>query len=169
MAVNPFENAASAPSLRLHAFDSEDLALVSAHLQDALVRVGDIVYLPAKRRFAFVGSRFDWAAELEGRLERCRTGLHFEGVQRVRCARVSRDQPDAILDLLAVTFEPGPEPPGGTIRLTFAGGAAICLDVECVEAQLADIGPRWKTAARPTHENDRDSDHDLDEGACARP
>ncbi|WP_363348913.1 DUF2948 family protein [Methylocystis echinoides] len=150
--ATPLENGFSAPALRLHALDSEDLALLSAHVQDALVRVGDIAYLPAKRRFALVGSRFDWTAEMEGRLERCRAGLHFESVQRVRCARVSRDEPDAILELLAVTFEAGPEPPGGVIRLTFAGGAAICLDVECVEAQLCDIGPRWKTAARPTHE-----------------
>jgi hypothetical protein len=149
MAATPLKNI---PALRLHALDSEDLALLSAHLQDALVRVGDMTYQPGKRRFALVGSRFDWAAELDGRLERCRSGLHFEGVQRVRCNRVSRDQPDAILDLLAVTFEPGPEAPGGVIHLTFAGGAAICLDVECVEAQLTDIGPRWKTAARPSHE-----------------
>jgi len=148
MAATSFD---TAPALRLHALDSEDLALLSAHVQDALVRVGDIAYVPAKRRFALVGSRFDWAAEMEGRLERCRSGLHFEGVQSVRCQRVSRDQPDVILDLLAVTFEPGPEAPGGTIRLTFAGGAVICLDVECVEAQLCDIGPRWKTAARPAH------------------
>jgi hypothetical protein len=151
MAVTPLDTGNAPPALRLHALDSEDLALLSAHVQDALVRVGDIAYLPARRRFALVGSRFDWAAELEGRLERCRTGLHFEGVQRVRCARISRQQPDVILDLLAVTFEPGPEAPGGTIRLTFAGGAAICLDVECVEAQLCDIGPRWKTATRPAH------------------
>jgi hypothetical protein len=149
MAATPIQKA---PALRLHALDSEDLALISAHLQDALVRVGDIAFIPGKRRFALVGSRFDWAAELEGRLERCRSGLHFEGVQRVRCNRVARDQPDLILDLLAVTFEPGPEPPGGVVHLTFAGGAAICLDVECVEAQLTDIGPRWKTRARPTHE-----------------
>jgi hypothetical protein len=161
MAVNPLENA---PALRLHALDSEDLALLSAHLQDALVRVGDIAYLPGKRRFALVGSRFDWAAELDGRLERCRAGLHFEGVQRVRCSRLSREQPDVILDLLAVTFEPGAEPPAGVIRLDFAGGAAICLDVECVEAQLCDIGPRWKTAARPTHDIHRE----LDEGASRR-
>jgi hypothetical protein len=140
------------PALRLHALDSEDLALVSAHVQDALVRIGDIAFVPAKRRFALVGSRFDWAAEMEGRLERCRAGLHFEGVHRVRCQKVARDQPDQVLDLLAVTFEPAAEPPGGTIRLTFAGGAAICLEVECVEALLTDIGPRWRTGARPSHD-----------------
>ncbi|MCX7899884.1 MAG: DUF2948 family protein [Methylocystis sp.] len=138
--------------LRLHALDKDDLALLSAHLQDALVRVGDIAFLPTKRRFALVGSRFDWAAEMDGRLERCRTGLHFESVERVRCQCVDRNQPDMILSLLAVTFEPGPEAPSGVIHLTFAGGACICLDVECVEAQLCDVGPRWTVKSRPTHD-----------------
>ncbi len=141
-----------APALRLHALDGEDLALLSAHLQDALVRVADLAFLPQKRRFALIGSRFDWAAEAEGRQERCRTGLHFEGVQRVRVQRVTRERPDEILELLAVTFEPGGEAPGGVIRLIFAGGACIMLDVECVEAQLCDVGPRWKVAASPTHD-----------------
>ncbi|MGD9659374.1 MAG: DUF2948 family protein [Methylocystis sp.] len=152
-------------ALRLYALDGEDLSLLSAHLQDALVRVGDIAFLPEKRRFAMVGSRFDWAAELDGRLERCRCGLHFEGVQRVRCQRVAREHPDAILELLAVTFEPGAEPPSGVIRLYFAGGASIALDVECVEAQLSDVGPRWKVAARPVH----DLSGELDESAPRGP
>jgi len=150
----PTEPFSQTPGLRLHALDVEDLALVSAHVQDALVRVGDIAFLPAKRRFAVVGSRFDWAAEADGRLERVRAGLHFEGVKRVRHQRVARDRPDAILELLAVTFEAGAEPPHGLIRLIFAGGASILLDVECVEAQLCDIGPRWKVASRPSHELD---------------
>ncbi len=151
--------------LRLHALDSADLALLSAHLQDALVRVGEIAFVPKKRRFALVGSRFDWAAELEGRLERCRTGLHFEGVERVRCQRVDRAQPEQILSLLAVIFEPGPDAPSGVVHLIFAGGACICLDVECIEAQLCDVGPRWKVCARPTH----DLHHDLDESAPRGP
>ncbi len=145
------------PGLRLHALDAEDLAFVSAHLQDALVRVGDICFQPRKRRFAFVGSRFDWAAEIEGRLERCRCGLNFEDVTRVRCLKVARDRPDAVLELLAVTFEPGPEPPSGLVRLIFAGGAEIQLEVECVEAQLADLGPRWRVAARPCHTLDENA------------
>jgi hypothetical protein len=138
-------------SLRLQALEAEDLALISAHLQDSLVRVGDILYQPLKRRFALVGSRFDWEAEVEGRLERCRAGLHFEGVTRVRCQKVARDRPDLILELLAVTFEPAAEAPAGSIRLVFAGGAEILLDVECVEAQLCDVGPRWRVETRPAH------------------
>lgn len=154
-----------AAALRLHALDNDDLVLLSAHLQDAIVRIADLSYLPAKRRFALIGSRFDWVAELEGRLERCRTGLHFEGVERVRCQRVARDRPDAVLELLAVTFEPGPEPPSGVIHLVFAGGACICLDVECIEAQLCDVGPRWRVSARPSHDLSDDLRHELDENA----
>lgn len=153
------------PALRLHALDGEDLSLLSAHVQDALVRVGDIAFIPDKRRFALIASRFDWAAELDGRLERCRCGVHFEGVQRVRCQHVARDKPDAILELLAVTFEADAEPPSGVIRLFFAGGASIALDVECVEAQLCDMGPRWKVAARPMH----DFSGELDENASRGP
>lgn len=149
------------PSLRLHVLDSEEVVLLSALAQDALVRVGDIGYEPAKRRFALVGSRFDREAETEGRLERVRAGLHFEGVTRVRHQGVARDRPDAVMVLLAVTFEPGPEPPDGLVRLIFAGGVSILLDVECVEAQFADIGPRWTVACCPCH--------DLDENAGGGP
>jgi hypothetical protein len=145
------------PGLKLHALDAEDLALVSAHLQDALVRVGDLTFLPQKRRFAFVASRFDWEAEAGGRLERVRTCLHFEGVKKARCQRVARDRPDAILALLALVFEPGVEAPDGRVRLIFAGGADILLEVECVEAQLTDIGPRWSVGARPRHQLDEDA------------
>lgn len=140
--------------LKLLAMDAEDLACLSAHLQDALVRVGDLAFLPEKNRFALVGSRFDWAAEDGGRHERCRTGVHFEGVRRVRQRRIARDRPDAVLELLALTFEPAGDPPGGLVRLIFAGGAAILLDVECVEARLCDLGPRWSVTACPSHELD---------------
>ena len=147
-------------ALRLHALDDEDLALVSAILQDALIRVGDLAYLPGQRRFALVGARFDWAAEAEGRLERCRAGLHFEGVQRARLLRVPQDKPETVLVLLAVTFEPGPDTPSGVVRLVFAGGAAIQLDVECVEAQMRDIGPRWSVKSRPSHDPEPDAPDD---------
>jgi hypothetical protein len=145
---------ATEAGLKLRALDAEDLSLISAHLQDALARVRDLVYLPNKRRFAIVLSRFDWCAESEGRFERVRTGLHFEGVIRARCRAIARDRPEAVLSLLAITFEPGPEPPEGRIRLIFAGGADILLDVECLEAQLTDLGPRWKVVSRPAHQLD---------------
>jgi hypothetical protein len=144
--------------LRLHAVDAEDLALVSAVLQDMLVRVGDLLFLPEERRFALAGARFDRVAEREGRLERCRAGLHFETVGGARYRHIDRNRPDMILSLLAVTFEAGPEAPSGVVQLMFAGGGAIQLDVECVEAQMRDIGPRWPVKNRPSHDFPQDSD-----------
>ncbi|WP_159728245.1 DUF2948 family protein [Methylosinus sp. Ce-a6] len=144
--------------LRLQAMDAEDLSCLSALLQDALVRVGDIAFLPEKRRFAFVGCRYDWAAAEQGRRERCHSGVHFDGVRRVRRLKIALDRPEAILELLAVTFEPAAEPPGGVVTLIFAGGAAISLDVECVEARLQDLGSRWGVRACPSHELDEDGE-----------
>jgi hypothetical protein len=146
-----------AEGLRLQALDDEDLTALSAHLQDALARVGDMGFAPTKRRFALIVSRFDWAAEAEGRLERCRSGVHFEGVLAARCKGVPRDDPHAVLSLLAVTFEPAGEPPGGVLRLVFAGGAEVALEVECIEAGLSDLGPRWAANHRPAHKLDEDA------------
>jgi hypothetical protein len=137
-------------ALHLVAFDAEDLALLSAHLQDALVRVGDMAWLPEQSRFALVVSRFDWLGAQEGRCERATTGLHFDRVRTVRQTGVPQRTPEVVLNLLAVTFEPT-EAPAGRATLTFSGGAAIRLDVECLEAVLADLGPRWAAKSKPAH------------------
>jgi hypothetical protein len=147
--------------LRLLALDVEDLALISAHLQDAVVRVGDIAYLAKKRRFTAVASRFDWAAQPLGRLERCLTALHFETVRAVHYGGFARERSNGLLVLLALLFERGATAPEGRIRFIFAGGATIVLDVDCIEAQLGDLGPRWRASSCPTHK--------LDEGGGAGP
>ncbi|HEX2127212.1 MAG TPA: DUF2948 family protein [Thermoleophilaceae bacterium] len=139
--------------LRLVALDQEDLAIVSAHLQDAVVRIGDLVYLPDERRFALVGRRFDWEASPEEPPRRRLTGLHFERVRAVRCRGIDRSKPDAVLNLLAITFEER-DPPSGTITLFFAEGGAIQVDVECVEMQMKDLGPVWQAEGRPVHDFD---------------
>ncbi len=137
--------------LRLVAFDQEDLAVISAHLQDAIVRVGDLAFLPKERRFALVGRRFDWEGGPDEAPRRRLTGLHFERVTGVRCKGVDRAHPDAILNLLAITFEDG-EKPSGTATLIFAEGGAIQIDVECIELQMKDLGPVWGAESRPNHE-----------------
>jgi hypothetical protein len=140
--------------LRLVALDGEDLAVLSANLQDALVKIGDMAYFPATKRFVIVAARFDWLrAASQGAMERCRAGLHFERVLKV--ARMGFDQhnADLILNLLSVTFNEA-DSPAGEVTLTFSGGAAIRLDVECLEAQMRDIGPRWKAKGQPGHQLD---------------
>ena len=136
--------------MKLLAFDAEDLAVVSAAFQDAIVRVADMTFLPREQRFALVAARFDWVAALRDRRERCWAGLHFERVSDVKHIAVPQDDPAAMLNLLAIRFAPG-DAPSGEISLTFSGGASIKLTVECIEAQMRDTGPRWQTKSLPGH------------------
>jgi hypothetical protein len=141
----------SAPRrLGLIALDCEDLAILSANLQDAVVRVADIAFLPQSHRFAFVACRFDWVAAEEGRMERCRTGLHFDRVERASFTGFRQNDKDMMLNLLSISFESS-EPPGGDVIFIFSGGAAIRLSVECLEGQMHDLGLRWSTTRKPGH------------------
>ncbi len=145
--------------LKLIALDAEDLAVISAHVQDSVVRAGDMAFLPSEKRFAAVINRFDWAGALaaveKGRKpasERRRAGLRFERVLRARITGIRLSNKSRFLSLLALTFEPaGGEDPGGRIRLDFAGGAAIELTVECIEAELQDLGAAWRARRVPSH------------------
>jgi hypothetical protein len=114
----------------------------------------DLVYLPKKRRFAAVFNRFQWETdERKGDL-RIRSGLHFEGVLSVKSHMLKRGAPEAVVELLAIRFEPkGGEDPGGTVELVFAGGGALRLEVEVLEAALTDIGTVWAARGRPHHED----------------
>jgi hypothetical protein len=131
------------------------LGSVSAHAQDALIRVSDLAYLPKQRRFALICARFDRVAEREGRRERRHAGLHFDGVTGVRRLQINLNQSEQVLALLAVTFEAIKDaPPSGVIRLIFAGGPEIELQVECIEAQMKDLGPDWEALGKPEHPDD---------------
>jgi hypothetical protein len=139
--------------LKLLALDEEDLAVLSAHVQDAVLKVGDLAYLPREGRFAVAMNRFIWekcGADCES-YERRRAALVFDRVTAARSCHLLRDRKDAVLELLAISFEPD-EVPAGKITLHFAAGAAIQLDVECIEARLSDLGPAWATSAMPSHD-----------------
>ncbi len=143
--------------LKLIALDEEDLAVVSSLLQDAVVRVADMTYLPKQKRFAAVVSRFDWekAVKATGSKDyrRRRTALRFDRVFGAKLKNVKPTGRSRVLSLLAVSFEPG-DPPGGRVTLTFSGDASIQLEVECIEAELKDLGLVWRTRSRPEHPGD---------------
>jgi Protein of unknown function (DUF2948) len=135
--------------LKLAAVDADDLKVISAHMQDALVRLSDIRYLSRPRKFAFVANRFAW--EQQPRAERRRTGLHFEHVLSVKQLGIRDMGPDHVLSLLSIGFEPGAGP-SGTITLMFSGGFDVRLEVECIDAQLHDLGAAWATENIPSHD-----------------
>jgi Protein of unknown function (DUF2948) len=139
--------------LRLLAEDADDLAIIAAAAQDALVRVGDVSHDPKTRRFTVTMQRFRWEnAGESGPFERIRAALSVEGVLAVRSRRLRQDAPDALAALLSVSFTSALEPPGGRVLLMLAGGAEIAVDVECLDALLLDLGPAWPTPRRPDHE-----------------
>lgn len=144
--------------LKLLALDDEDLAVIAAHLQDAVLRVGDMAYLKAERRFAIVVNRFDWdhAVRSEGKTKRYirrQTGVRIEHVEGAKVSGIDLTDKDRVLSLLTLTFEAG-EVPQGVVTLTFAGGGAVRLEVECLEAALTDLGAAWSTRRKPEHAGD---------------
>jgi len=145
----------AADRLRLIALDAEDLAVLSAHLQDAVVKTGDMTWLPGQKRFALVLNRFAWEAMEMGfrrkkAYQRRRTGLHFDRVASVQSSGIDPAGKDNVLSLLAVQFHES-ESPAGEIKLVFSGGGTIRLTVECLEAQLSDLGPAWSADHAPRH------------------
>jgi Protein of unknown function (DUF2948) len=136
--------------LKLSALDPADLEIISAHMQDAVIALGDIRYLKPQRKFALIANRFLWQRE-KPPYERRRTGLSFDRVLAAKSQRIRQSDDDAVLSLLTVSFVPG-EAPSGTIALTFSGGGRINLEVECIEARLEDLGPAWETANLPSHD-----------------
>ncbi len=143
-------------ALKLLALDEEDLRVVSAHLQDAIMRVQDMTYLPRQQRFAAVLNRFDWLdAEKgegrRGRYQRRQAALRFDRVLDAKIQNVNDRHNDGIYELLAIQFQPS-DPPGGEVLLIFAGNAAIRLTVECIEAELRDLSAAWRARTRPQHD-----------------
>ncbi|SDN60340.1 Protein of unknown function [Methylobacterium phyllostachyos] len=137
--------------LRLAALDAEDLTVISAHLQDAILRPEDLTFLADEQRFLMVARRFDWTPNVPPR--RRLTGLHIERVLAAKTRGLQRG--DAMpMSLLAMTFTPT-DTPSGIIDLVFSGGAGVRLEVECIEVRMKDLGPVWEAATRPGHDIDR--------------
>lgn len=140
---------ASGKPLRLLAHDAEDLSVISAALQDAVARIGDIHWDPATRQLTIAFNRFRWEAP-RGPGERVRSGLQIGCVLELKARKIRREAPEAVLELLALSFEPG-EPPGGLIIFAFAGDADLAVAVECIDAVLVDVSAPWRTARKPAH------------------
>ena len=139
--------------LKLLALDTDDLGIVSAHMQDAVFKLSDVQWSASEKIFSLAANRFDWekAGEKKKGFERHRAVLVLKRVEAVRSTGIDRNRKDDVLSLLAVRFTPKGEGPDGTVELMLSGGGTIALDVECIEVALADIGGAWETATRPRH------------------
>lgn len=153
--------------LKLRTEDAEDLDIVSACLQDAIVPLSDMEYLPEERRFVLVVNRFRWEncpetadmpagtpargmadvsfADGAGAYERVNCGVAFDGVEAVRRRGLDRRDRTRMLELLSMRVEPG------AVTLEFAGDAALRLEGSRITCRLSDVGDPWPTQWRPRH------------------
>jgi hypothetical protein len=139
--------------LRLSALDVEDLAVISAHMQDAVLLAGDMRYEAKRKQFVLLANRFAW--DEADTPQRRRTGLHFDRVLAVKTLNMKHLEKDEVLSLLSVTFAES-DAPSGEVLLSFSEGATIRLSVECLECQMADLGPAWAAQSVPSHPLDEE-------------
>jgi hypothetical protein len=127
---------------KLIALDADDLAVISAHVQDAFVQTGDIIWRQSEKRLVVGMNRLDWEQTLGGQTKprRLIAALRFDRVLSCKSRNIDLDASQTALELLGIVFHPG-EAPGGSAVLMFGRGGALRLDVECLECELADLGP----------------------------
>ena len=154
-------------SLKIIARDAEDLAVVSACLQDALIPLNEMRYLQQERRFIMVANRFRWERAAKGSEEpapgtdapfdsdedfgaqqRTNAGICIDRVLAVRSRNIDRARPDDFLSLLSVQLE------GNKLSFLFAGGGVIQVEIEALALYLSDLGKAWPTQWQPDHAAD---------------
>ncbi|MCC8951244.1 hypothetical protein ACVI1L_001967 [Bradyrhizobium sp. USDA 4516] len=127
--------------LKLIALDADDLAVISAHVQDARVQPCDIVWRQDEKRLVVGLNRLDWEQTLSGGAcsRRLIAALRFDRVLACKSRNIDLEAPEATLELLGIEFYAS-DPPGGSALLMFGHGGALRLDVECLECELTDLG-----------------------------
>ncbi|MEN3930181.1 DUF2948 family protein [Microvirga sp. W0021] len=140
-------------NLKLIALDADDLEVISAHLEDSLIRLGDMVYLPKEKKFVFTTQRMDWETSQPDDPHYNLTGVHFERVTAVRSRGLDLSNKDATLCLLAIVFNEK-DKPSGTATLVFTRYVEIELEIECIEVQMKDLGIVPSEALKETRAQD---------------
>ncbi|MDR3425205.1 MAG: DUF2948 family protein [Alphaproteobacteria bacterium] len=133
--------------LKLRAGDAEDIQVISAVLQDAIVPVCDMAFQPESNAFVLVAQRLRREDGEGGEKERICCALTVRGVVAVQKHGIDQHQGERMLDLLAILFEPS-----GHLSLIFAGDARIRLELGAWSATVEDFGESWPALCRPCHE-----------------
>ncbi len=146
---SPQRPATPAEWIKLRAIDQEDLAVLAAFVQDAIVSVSDMAYLPDERRFVIAVCRFRWERAVENFeevFERVTCAITIDHVQQPRYRGFSLKERSRLMPLLTVTYE------DGAVLLTFGGDAALKLPVDRLDLRIEDFGQCWPTRQKPKHE-----------------
>ncbi|MDC3152287.1 DUF2948 family protein [Pelagibacteraceae bacterium] len=142
-------------NLKLIAKTDEDLRVISAHLQDSIVKTSDIASLKKNRIFLMQLNRFMWEDIEKGvfrKNKRIRTVLRFENVLKVTSKNVNQKKNDRFLDFLAIETFKMPDK-NYEMNLIFSGDIVIKLVAEAIEVTLDDQGSPWESKNKPKHED----------------
>jgi DUF2948 family protein len=154
--AEPLDSGTEGRGLRLRAEDAEDIAVISACLQDSLVPIRDLAYDQDARNFVLVANRFRWEASaidvINPAFERILCGVSFGAVDGVVYRGFKRNEEDRLLALLAIRSTVSAT--GVTIDLEFAGEATIRLSAAAIVCHARDFGEPWPTAWQPGHDTD---------------
>lgn len=120
----------------------DDLPLLAAVLQDAILRAPDIAYDRRRRRLVLLVNRYRHEA---GGGSRVRSALRLESVTAVQ-RRHWPTAPEAMLVLLGLSAD------GDWLQLVFAGGIALRARAEVIDIVVEDLGPPWATSLTPHHD-----------------
>tara|TARA_B100001248_G_scaffold182873_1_gene139255 strand:+ start:3197 stop:3646 length:450 start_codon:yes stop_codon:yes gene_type:complete len=140
-------------NLKLIARTIDDLRVISAHLQDAIVNITDIANLKKNKIFLIQLSRFMWEDVEKGvfrKNKRIRTVLKFENVINVHSKNINRSKKDKFLDFLTIETNKMPDN-NYEMKILFAGDLIIKITSEVIEVTLDDQGEAWETKNTPKH------------------
>ena len=151
MADARFEDGATRP-INIAAQDTDDLAVLSALVQDAVLTAGDMRYQKSKRRFTLLINRFRWEEGAARSPERVRSLLVIDEVGHVQGQGLDRKDPDLVLSLLSLGFAQGDDGTG-VVTLIFAGDGAMAFSVEALDVALKDVTRPYLAPSRsvPKH------------------
>ena len=140
-------------NLKLIANSNDDLRVISAHLQDAIVSPSDIAHLKKNRIFLIQLNRFMWEDVEKGvfrKNKRIRTILKFDNVVSVFSKNINSKDKERFLDFLAIETNILPDK-YYEIKLIFSGDSVIKIRSEVIEVTLDDQGSPWESKTKPKH------------------
>ena len=141
-------------NLKLNANSDEDLRVISAHLQDSIVQVKNIIHLKKNRIFLIQFNRFMWEDVEKGvfrKNKRIQSILKVDNVVGVYSKNLNQKNKERFLDFLAIETKLLSDK-SYEIKLNFAGGILIKVNTEVIECFLEDLGEPWETKNKPKHD-----------------
>ena len=144
-----------AKNLKLLAKTKEDIRVVSAYLQDAIVNVSDLANLKKNKIFLMQLNRFMWEDVEKGvfrKNKRIRTILKFENVIKVHAKNINQSKGDKFLDFLTIETNQMIDN-NYEMKIVFAGDSILKIIAEVIEVTLDDQGKAWDTKNIPKHKS----------------